>query len=199
MGEVRIRSFRSGDAPGAVTLRRILRAEEVLTEEGLLYWRRAAPKRTHTRWWAALDERDVVGWANAGLMNWTKQEDLADLWVGVHPERRGKGIGGRLFELANAHVGQLAPRKIYTVVRQGDRTATRFASKRGFTKVRTSKVWQLDPRKVDLSDLPDRIAEKRAGWIQAGKARRTQGAAAGFLRDLPRRRPWNPIRRAHRH
>lgn len=132
--------------------------EWVLTAEGLLYWRRSSPPATHTRWWVAAEGDHRLGLAMAGLENWTSEEGVANLWVGVHPDRRGEGIGSRLYELADSHLSQLEPRKIFANVREGDRTGTRFASRHGFRKSRSSKVWSLDPRRVDLSDLPERRA-----------------------------------------
>lgn len=151
-----MRAFRSADAEGVVELRRTLTPEAVLTAEGLIYWRRSSPRTTHTRWWVAAEGDRHLGLAMTGLENWTSEEGIANLWVGVHPDRRGEGIGSRMYELADSHLSQLGPRKIFTNVREGDRTGTRFASKRGFRKSRSSKVWSLDPRRVDLSDLPER-------------------------------------------
>lgn len=173
MGEIRIRGFTSSDASDFVHLRRVLTPEEVLTPETLIHWYRTAPRRTHRRWWVAREGGRLAGMAIAGFDNWTTEPGIAHLWAGVHPDRRGEGAGSRLYELAESHLLQFEPRKIHTSVREDDPAGARFASKRGFRNTRLSKVWELDPRDVDLSDLSKTV-----------KARRQEGFHLAPLRDL---------------
>lgn len=189
---VGIRPFRSTDAPGVIALRRTVRPHQVSTPAGLVHSVRAEPRRAHGRHWTALEGGEVVGYANAGLDIWALNEGLAFAWAMVDPARRGRGIGGRLYDIAAEHLSRFEIRKTYTVTNEGEDDSLRFAFARGFEVTRSSKVWELDPKTVDLSSLPKRRAKKEADGFRLVPLRDFKEKPAEFFtayrdanRDVP--------------
>jgi hypothetical protein len=71
----------------------------VTTERGLRHWMQAEPERARLAFWVAVDGGEVVGWSEARHL-WEFESDSAFLLAGVYTERRERGLGGALYELA---------------------------------------------------------------------------------------------------
>src|SRR3990172_6665647 len=83
--------------------------------------------------WKAMDGDKVVGFVAADVR---RRQDLA--WIAtiaVHPDYRGRGIGGQLLELAEQRCGMSRMR---LSVRQGNQAAQRLYQRRGYIQI---DVW----------------------------------------------------------
>ncbi|HYY75996.1 MAG TPA: GNAT family N-acetyltransferase [Gaiellaceae bacterium] len=156
-----IRALEPADAPVLVGLIHRLVPAWVLSEDGLRHWLETQPDRARHAGWVALEEGALVGWAESRL-RWEFGPEVAAVFVGVHPDHRRRGIGGRLYELAETHVA--AAKRLYAESDGGD-DARRFLLARGYREDRAERVSVLDPRAVDPSLLRDlEEAKRREGF-----------------------------------
>jgi len=153
---VKIRRFRVADASGAAALLHILLPYEPMTAARLLQYQGCAPSRISERWWVAMQDGRMVGWASAGLHMWTGPIRVGSLFLGVHPDVRRQGLGARLYETAVSHLLTLTPHRLETSVYGPARETRRFLRVRGFRRHQRAQVWALDPASAVLSDLPKR-------------------------------------------
>jgi GNAT superfamily N-acetyltransferase len=117
-------------------------------------WRQqltSIPERARHASWAAVVGGTVVGRAEATL-GWFSGSGTAWAGVSVRKSFRRRGIGGRLWDLAAAHLDELAPSRVLTMFTE-DPAAVRFARARGFEEARAESLSCVDPRTIDLSPL----------------------------------------------
>jgi GNAT superfamily N-acetyltransferase len=117
-------------------------------------WRQqftSVPERARHAAWAAVVGGTVVGRAEASL-GWFSGTRTAWTGVSVREAFRRRGIGGRLWDLAAAHLDELAPNRVLTMFTE-DPAAVRFARARGFEEARAESLACVDPRTIDLSPL----------------------------------------------
>lgn len=146
-----IRALRPDDLGAVAGLLRRLRGDNLYTERGVRYDVEAEPARADSARWVA--ERDgIVGYAVAMRLWWRAAND-AYAWAAVVPEARGAGVGGALWGRVEAHVAALGIDSLVTDV-VDDVAGEAFLRRRGFSPVRLDRVSVLDPRTVDLADLP---------------------------------------------
>jgi GNAT superfamily N-acetyltransferase len=152
--DVHVRPFRPEDAAPRVALRRRIDPGVVDTPAGLLHAIAAEPARARARRWSADAAGEIVGVATAQFAWATEEDDLAYVWVGVAPERRGRGLGARLYEVAERYSAERGARRLETWV-AGDPAGVRFVEQRGFTRTRSARLWSVDPRTVDTEALSE--------------------------------------------
>jgi GNAT superfamily N-acetyltransferase len=139
-----IRELRKEDAEATAKL--VLAVNPHRVETGEMVWARAS-KPPQRNWVAELDGK-VVGHAYAGL----SPSARGRLWIGVHPEQRGQGIGSELYRTVEEHLASAARLRTWV---DGDPAGQRFVRQRGFELTGADRVSELDPRAVDLSRLPE--------------------------------------------
>lgn len=174
--DVVVREFQDADAAGATAVLRPLLRGFLMNEELLLHWRHGDPPAARNATWVAEHEGEIVAWSQ-GRFDWSAGEDLAEVWVGVAPDSRRQGIGGRMYDLGERHVLGHGARRLSTYVADHEEAGHRFAERRGFRKTRRERLSALDPRAADLSEL-DSLAAARAA----------EGLRVVPLRDLLDRR-----------
>jgi GNAT superfamily N-acetyltransferase len=145
-----IRELRKEDAEA--TARLVLAVNPDRLETGEMVWARASMPSPSAlrRDWVAEEDGEIVGYAYAGLAAPGK----ARFWIGVHPERRGRGLGTELYRTVEAHLRAAEARRLRTWV-DGDPAGERFVRQRGFELTGADRVADVDPRAVDLSRLPE--------------------------------------------
>ena len=153
-----IRTLEHDDIPAAAAIWRELRPDAVHSEEGLRHLIESMPERAQTGAWVAVDGGSVVGWGFAHR-RWWRASNTANAWLGVLPAARGRGLGSALLRAVEAHAGALDVERLFTNV--VDAEGERFAGARGFEATGSDVISAVDPRLVDLGDLPAR--EARAG------------------------------------
>jgi GNAT superfamily N-acetyltransferase len=129
------------------------------TAAGLEHEARSRPARAKRRTWVAREDDTVIGWCEAELAWSTHSEDTADVWVFVRGDRRGRGLGAKLYELGERHLLGVGARELRTVV--PDESGVRFAERLGFVRTREEVPSAVDPRTVDTSRL-DALVEDLA-------------------------------------
>jgi GNAT superfamily N-acetyltransferase len=104
---------------------------------------------------------------------------LPVLWIGVPPDRRKRGIGAALYEVAEAHALAVGVQHL-TVEVDDDPAGRRFVESRGFERISAEVVSSLDPRLTDLGEL-DAL---QAATLAAGFELRTLRAMTERTADL---------------
>jgi ribosomal protein S18 acetylase RimI-like enzyme len=93
---------------------------------------RARPKDAFLFREAAIDASDtLIGWCRVERHS-TDPTGYYHVGVDVHPEARGQGVGGALFDRAVASFQDTVPKKIIVYVRDNEPFSQHFAEKRGF-------------------------------------------------------------------
>jgi GNAT superfamily N-acetyltransferase len=151
-----IRPFEQADAEGAARLLRTLVPYEPVTAQRLRQYHDCVPPRIAEQWWVTVDNDGLVGWGSAGLNLWTGARRVASLFVGVRQDRRGEGLGSRLYATASAHLHAIGAERVEVAVYGEVPETVRFLRRRGFRRARRAQVWSLDPARSDLADLPAR-------------------------------------------
>ena len=160
-----IRPFRDEDATGAARfLRTALATPWVVTERDVLHWQEV-PERARRAVWVAVEEGEIVGWAD-GQARWeVSEEGVCELWAAVARDRRRRGIGSELFETVWAHVVGIGARVVQTWAEEDD--GKRFLHEHGFAEVRQERISSVDPRTIDLSQLSSLETAKREEGFRA--------------------------------
>jgi GNAT superfamily N-acetyltransferase len=140
-------------------LRGALETPWVVSERGILHWE-AGPERARHAAWVAEEGDEVVGWAFAELRWAVREEGIGELWAAVARDRRGRGHGGALYEVAKHHLCDIGAQKAQTWTEAG--AGKRFLRARGFRETRQERISAVDPRTADLSRLAELEAVTRA-------------------------------------
>ncbi len=142
---------------------RELRPDTVHSEGALKRLIESFPARAEPADWVAEDDGRVVGWGFAHR-RWWRASNTAYVWLGVLPAARGSGIGGELWARAEEHLRRLGPDTAFTNV-VGDEAGAQFATALGFAREHVDIVSAVDPRAVDVAELPvRRAALEREGY-----------------------------------
>lgn len=112
--------------------------------------------------WVAELDGAVVGWAEGSRQLSAGSQDVQRAWAAVHPDHRRRGIGSQLFAAAEERAVRHGARLVRSWTLADQPEAIRFLAVRGYAHRRTERLWSLDPRTVDLSDLPTREREAAA-------------------------------------
>jgi GNAT superfamily N-acetyltransferase len=147
-----IRPFRHEDAEAAIPLLRELWSEVVVTPGGLVHLLEGQPERAAFRAWIAEDEGEIVGFARARIRWALAEEGIASAWAGVLPSHRRRGVGGRLYEIAEAHVRDHRARRIESTIRADEPEGRRFAERLGFEEARRDQYWALDVSAAEMTE-----------------------------------------------
>jgi GNAT superfamily N-acetyltransferase len=87
------------------------------------------------------------------------------VWAGVARDRRGKGHGSGLVEVAEGHVRSLGATTLESWAEEED--GKRFLRARGFDETRQTRVSAVDPRRIDFSALGELERVKEAEGFRA--------------------------------
>jgi GNAT superfamily N-acetyltransferase len=177
-GFVQIRPFEAADASAAAELVQPLQPGILVTPAHLVHRERAEPERARRSSWLAVDNGDAVGFATSAV-KWDEPGAVGRFWIGVRPDRRERGIGGKLYDLAEGHARAAGVQRL-TVEVDDDPAGRRFAETRGFERISAEIVSSLDPGLADLRELDGLLA----ATSDAGFELTTLQAMAGRQDDL---------------
>jgi RimJ/RimL family protein N-acetyltransferase len=108
----------------------------------------------------AQGDGEVVGVGRAGLNTWTSEEGAADLFVMVHPDHRGTGVGTSVYDSLVWHLRDIGARRVQGWAADDEATGAWCAS-RGFERrheIRFSRLDLSDPDALPPApDLPDGV------------------------------------------
>jgi GNAT superfamily N-acetyltransferase len=184
-----IRELREADAAAVARLEIAVNPYQVVTPRTIRYLATRENERKRRRYWVAEIDGEIVGCAQA---EWpVPTPDKGRFWIGVHPEWRGRGIGGELYATAKGYlVGEGAVR-VRTWV-DGDPAGERFVQGLGFVGGTVDTVSEVDPRGIDVSGLP-RLEGREFRVARLGEVRRRVRDLyeiwAAALRDMPSAHP----------
>jgi GNAT superfamily N-acetyltransferase len=169
------------------------------SEAGLRHWIETHPERSRFRTWIAETGRKIVGFAFARFHWSMSAEGVTWLWAGVHEPARGRGLGARLYETAEAHLLAHGAKKLETFAIAGS-AGQAFAEAHGFRETRTETMLRLDPRTADVSDLPGLEARAAADGFRleplralADRPRDLHALYAATAADIPADDPEDDI------
>ncbi len=171
-GRALIRELEERDAAAVAQLQITVNPHQIETAETV--WHRAsrAIERERRREWVAEAGCEVIGHASAGFEWSVPTPGKGRFWVGVRRERRGRGIGGELYERVEEYLRAEGAWRLRSWV-DGDPAGERFLTQRGFQCRGADRVSAVDPREVDVSELP-----------QLEAARSGEGFRLAPLRDV---------------
>jgi GNAT superfamily N-acetyltransferase len=151
-----IRELGEPDAEAAARLQIAVNPHQVVTAE--LVWHRASRRieREQRRTWVAELDGEITGFAEAGFEWSVPTPGKGRFWIGVAPERRGRGIGGELYGHVADYLRSRGAWRLRTWV-DADPAGTRFLEQRGFEPGSVDRVSALDPAAAHLPEprLPE--------------------------------------------
>jgi len=128
-----LRELRQDDAEAAARVALAVNPHRIITGE-LVRRNAAAPGERH---WVVEDDGQVVGYAYAG----PGSPGTGRFWIGVHPDRRSRGLGTQLYRASTAHLGGADRLRTWVA---GDPAGERFVRSRGFELTSVDQVSELD-------------------------------------------------------
>lgn len=129
--------------------------EWVQTVEGRRHSLARAAEQREARWFAAVEDGELVGWGAAGRETETS-ESVAYVGVVVHPDARRHGLGAALYEQAEEHARSLRVDRMAASSRE-DEQARRFALAHGWRCTGEQRFSSVDPRSVALPEPPEGV------------------------------------------
>ena len=148
-----IRELREPDAAAVAQLQVVVNPHQVVTPRAVWYRATREIDGERRRDWVAELDGEIVGYAHAGLEWYLPTPGKGRFWVGVHPELRKRGIGSELYATVCDYLHAEAASRLRTWV-DGDPDGERFVREQGFEPRGIDRVSAVDPRDVDLSELP---------------------------------------------
>jgi GNAT superfamily N-acetyltransferase len=184
-----IRELREADAAAVARLEIAVNPHQVVTPRTIRYLATREDERKRRRDWVAEIDGEIVGCAQA---EWpVPTRDKGRFWIGVHPERRRRGIGGELYTTAQGYLVAEGAVRLRTWV-DGDPAGESFVQELGFAPGSLDTVSEVDPRGIDVSDLP-RLEERGFRLACLGEVRRRVHDLyeiwAAAVRDMPSEHP----------
>ncbi|HXM57242.1 MAG TPA: GNAT family N-acetyltransferase [Candidatus Dormibacteraeota bacterium] len=169
--EPRIREYRAEDAAAvADLLAPLVPADEPITAAGMAHWLDTM-RPEEGKLWVAECGGEIVGWAESTLHFSAVDRDVERVWAAVRPDQRRRGLGARLYRMAEERALSREPRMLRSWAMSDDAEGVGFLRSRGFDVRRTSKMWALDPATVDLSDLSRREVDAAAAGYRLAPLR----------------------------
>jgi GNAT superfamily N-acetyltransferase len=175
---VQIRPFEAVDAPAVAELVQPLQPGILVTSAYLVHRERAEPERARRSSWLAVENGDAVGFATSAV-KWDEPGAVGRFWIGVRPDRRERGIGATLYDLAEEHARTAGVQRLRVEV-DDDPAGRRFIEARSFEHISAEIVSSLDPGLADLREHDGLLAANSA----AGFELTTLQAMAGRQDDL---------------
>lgn len=148
-----IRPFQDADVAGVVHLLDAVRPFFLISEDGFRHRLSSTPARAGELRLVADTDNDVVAWGVCARELDSGRDDLWWLNVIVHEGSRGRGIGRELFARLERHALEAGAAKLLTSSRPDD-ASRHFLERRGFRHTFTRRLSRVDPRSVDLEELP---------------------------------------------
>jgi GNAT superfamily N-acetyltransferase len=130
------------------------------------YWvNKPHPEHTTRRVVMEDDKNFIAGYAYAVHPSWAPVGHFW-LWVNVHPDFRGIGIGSALYEDVEQFALANGARELQVEVKEGDSHSIRFSEKRGFYAYRHLFESTLDLESFDETPFQGLISSLEAAGIR---------------------------------
>jgi len=166
-----IRPFRTEDAAAVADLLSPVVAPDYPITAAAVAQMPDALRPGEADFWVAEAGGEIVGWAERAVHFSAASRDVQRAWAAVRPDHRRRGLGARLFDIAEESARSRSPRMIRSWTIDDGPEGARFLRARGYQQRRTERMWALDPTAVDLSDLPRREREAAAAGYRLATLR----------------------------
>jgi len=148
-GGLLIRELRREDAEAVAALHLAVLPDQLETAERVWFWASRGLEREQWGQWVAEEDGEIVGSAWAAFEWSVATPGRGRFWVAVRRERRGRGIGGALYEVVDDYLRGRGAWRARTNV-DGDPDGERFVRARGFELRGADRVSALDLHGVEL-------------------------------------------------
>jgi len=187
-----IREATVDDAPAIARLSSSVYPAELTTARGLRHWWRAVPARARRRMWVALEGRHAIGFASAGRFHGSSDPGAAVANVYVDAERRRRGVGAALWELAEAHLREIGATHVNSFGLD-EEPSRRFMGARGFEVTYVQRMSRLDLSRLGLPP-PVPAGVELVPYSALDDPRPVYELEVEALRDVPVDQPLDDIR-----
>jgi len=146
-----IRELREEDAAAVARLELVVNPHQIATPASI--WHRASRRveREERREWVVELDGEIAGSAFAGFEWAVPTRGKGRFWLGVRPERRGRGLGEALYREVREYLRARGAWRLRTWV-DGDPDGTRFLERRDFACRGFDVVSALDLRTAELPE-----------------------------------------------
>ncbi|KPC61965.1 GNAT family N-acetyltransferase [Streptomyces chattanoogensis] len=148
-----VRDFRPADAKAVADLRRASLPFLISTPQGVAWQLAGAPRAQQLRLFVAELDGRIAGSVTSCLLHESSTPGQGAATPQVHPDRRGRGVGGALLTAAEEHLTAAGATRLFAwAVDEPGPLA--FAERRGYRRTRPSHCLRLDLAAADLPPLP---------------------------------------------
>ncbi len=151
-----IREFRPADAKAVADLRRAALPFLISTPQGVAWQVATAPAAQCLRLFVAELDGRIVGAVHSGLVHEHSVPGRAAATPVVHPDQRGRGVGGALLTAAEKHLAAAGATRLFAWATD-EPGALAFAAHRGYRRTRPASFLRLDLAGARLPPLPGRL------------------------------------------
>jgi GNAT superfamily N-acetyltransferase len=156
-----IRDFTPEDYPVMTDLLNAVDPEYPETEAQRRFWDEHRDPKCRFRRWVAEAEGELVAIGDYNQSGWIYHPRKFLVFVAVHPEHWGRGIGRALYDHVTAALAPFDPIGLRSQAREDRARSVRFLTDRGFREDMRSWESRLDVRAFDFSAFDG--AEERPG------------------------------------
>src|SRR4051812_44086264 len=146
-----IRELRREDAQAVAALHLAVSPHQFETAERVWFWASRGLEREQWGQWVAEEDGEIVGSAWAAFEWSSPTPGRGRFWIAVPADRRGRGIGGALYEVLDRYLRARGAWRARTNV-EGDPDGEQFVRSRGFERGGADRVSVLDLREADLPE-----------------------------------------------
>ncbi|MEV0369619.1 GNAT family N-acetyltransferase [Streptomyces sp. NPDC050636] len=150
---ITVRDFRRSDAKAVADLRRAALPSLISTPQGVAWQVATAPAAQRQRLFVAELDGRVVGAVRSHLLHDSSVPGQAAATPQVHPDHRGRGVGGALLTSAEEHLATVGATRLFAWA-VDEPGALSFAEHRGYRRTRPARFLRLDLTAADLPPLP---------------------------------------------
>jgi GNAT superfamily N-acetyltransferase len=188
-GSVVIRELRREDAKAVAALHLAVLPDQLETAERVWFWASRGLAREQWRQWVAEEDGKIVGSAWAAFEWSSPTPGRGRFWIAVPRERRGRGIGGALYEVVETYLRGRGAWRARTNV-DGDPAGERFLVKRGYEQNNVVRVSVLDLRRAKLPEpsVADGFRLEPLGRVR-GRVEELFAVCFAGEADMPRDEP----------
>src|SRR3990170_1906667 len=201
---VAIREFRPEDYPGITEVCNLVDPDYPSTEAELREEDRTWDRGKFVQVRYVAEEADTgkaVALAEYNHQPWSFDPRRFSIWIGVRPDRQGRGVGGALYDRVVEDLRSHGANALRSWAREDRAESVRFLEKRGFRELERAWESRLDMKAFDPARFADRaavpagidvvsLAEELARDPEVFRRVHAFGAVAGV--DVPRLDPYTP-------
>lgn len=184
--ELRMAEYGDFDVERVVEIAHAIRPDDYESVAALDDWHdvQRSARRMCVRWLALLNGQ-IVGSAYVGQSSWVPLTTMM-LYVAVHPEHQGRGIGRVLLERAESTAGEQGGERTFSWTEEMWPRSMRFLTRAGYEVVERRWESTLDLGRCDLNDLRAAVDRSASSGIRILSVAALAAERGGWKHDLHR-------------